>query len=98
MTHPELLLPSLMVAVAALSVLADALRVPYPILLVLGGLVIGFFPGIPEVELDPRLVLFLFLPPLLYVAAFFSSPRDLRRDARATSMLSIGLVPVMRLR
>jgi monovalent cation/hydrogen antiporter len=94
MTHPELLVPGLMVAVAALSVLADALRVPYPILLVLGGLVIGFLPGIPEVQLDPRLVLFLFLPPLLYVAAFFSSPRDLRRDARAISMLSVGLVLV----
>ncbi len=88
----EPLLLALMMAVAGLSVLARMVRVPYPILLVLGGLVLGFVPGMPAVELPPELVLVAFLPPLLYWAGFFSSPRDLRADARAISMLAVGLV------
>jgi monovalent cation/hydrogen antiporter len=92
MREPELLLLVLMVAVGGLSVLAGAVRVPYPILLVLGGLVLGFLPGVPPAELPPDLVLVLFLPPLLYQAAFFSSPRDLRADARAITLLAVGLV------
>jgi Na+/H+ antiporter len=88
----ELLLLLLMVAVAGLSILARPLRVPYPILLVLGGLLLGFVPGLPVVRLPPELVLVLFLPPLLYVAAFFSSLRDLRADLRAISLTAVGLV------
>jgi Na+/H+ antiporter len=92
MHEVELLLLGLMVAGAGLSVLARPLGVPYPILLVLGGLVLGFVPGVPAVELPPDLVLVLFLPPLLYSASFFSSPRDLRADLRAISLLAVGLV------
>jgi Na+/H+ antiporter len=92
MGEPELLLLVLMVAVGGLSVLAGLVRVPYPIVLVLGGLVLGFVPGVPGAELPPNLVLVLFLPPLLYQAAFFSSPRDLRADARAITLLAVGLV------
>jgi monovalent cation/hydrogen antiporter len=88
----EPLLLALMVAVAGLSVLARLVRVPYPILLVLGGLVLGFLPGMPEVELPPELVLVAFLPPLLYWAGFFSSPRDLWADARLISLAAVGLV------
>ena len=88
----EPLLLALMIAVAGLSVLARVVRVPYPILLVLGGLVLGFLPGMPAVELPPELVLVAFLPPLLYWAGFFASPRDLRADARAISMSAVGLV------
>jgi monovalent cation/hydrogen antiporter len=88
----EPLLLALMVAVAGLSVLARVVRVPYPILLVIGGLAFGFVPGMPEVELPPELVLVAFLPPLLYWAGFFSSPRDLRADARAISLAAVGLV------
>ena len=88
----ELLLLGLMVAGAGLSVLARPLGVPYPILLVLGGLVLGFVPGVSAVGLPPDLVLVLFLPPLLYSAAFFASPRDLRADLRAISLLAVGLV------
>jgi len=87
----ELLLLGLMAAVVALNALARVIRVPYPILLVVGGLVLGALPGIPEVQLDPDLVLVLFLPPLLYAVAFFSSLRDLRADLRGISMLAIGL-------
>jgi monovalent cation/hydrogen antiporter len=90
--EPELLLLVLMVAVGGLSVLAGTVRVPYLIVLVLGGLVLGFVPGVPPAELPPELVLVLFPPPLLYQAAFFSSPRDLRADARAITLLAVGLV------
>jgi Na+/H+ antiporter len=88
----EPLLLALMVAVAGLSVLARVVGVPYPILLVLGGLVLGFVPGMPAVKLPPELVLVVFLPPLLYWAGFFSSPRDLRADARPISLAAVGLV------
>jgi Na+/H+ antiporter len=92
MGEPELLLLVLMVAVGGLSILAGVVRVPYPIVLVLGGLLLGFVPGVPRAELQPNLVLVLFLPPLLYQAAFFSSPRDLRADARTITLLALGLV------
>jgi len=90
--HIELLVFGLLVAVSALAVLARLAQVPYPILLVLGGLVIGFIPGVPEVELEPDLVLLIFLPPLLYAAAFFSNLRELRANARPIGLLAVGLV------
>ena len=94
MDHVELIVFALLVAAAGLAVLARILKVPYPIALVVGGAGIGFVPGMPEVRLDPDLVLLIFLPPLLYGAAFFTSLRDLRRDARPIALLAIGLVAV----
>jgi Na+/H+ antiporter len=88
----ELALLALMAAVAGLLILARTIGVPYPILLVLGGLVLGFVPGLPTIQLAPELVLVVFLPPLLYQAAFFSSPRELQADLRPISLLAIGLV------
>ena len=82
----------LIVAVATMLAIAPALRIPYPILLVLGGLVIGVVPGMPDFELPPELVFFGVLPPLLYGAAFFTSLRDLRASARPIGLLAIGLV------
>ena len=79
-------------AVALLAQLARVLRVPYPIFLVLGGLAIGFVPGLPRIELAPELIFLVFLPPLLNSAAFFSSPRDLRAHLRPIGLLAIGLV------
>jgi monovalent cation/hydrogen antiporter len=92
MDHLGEVLLGLMVAVAALSALAGRVGVPYPILLVIGGLALGFVPGVPHLELDPELVLVLFLPPLLYSAAFFSNLRDLKANLRPISLLAIGLV------
>jgi Na+/H+ antiporter len=94
MEAPEVLIPTLFVAVTALSAAARWLDIPYPILLVVGGLAIGFVPGMPNVELEPDLVLLGFLPPLLYSAAFFADLRALRDDLRPISMTSIGLVLV----
>ena len=92
MSDLEPIVLGLLVAVAALSVLSRVIGVPYPILMVIGGLGLGLIPGAPEVVLDPELVLVVFLPPLLYIGAFFASLRDLRRDARSITMLSVGLV------
>jgi len=88
----EIFITALFVSVAGLNAIARWLAIPYPIVLVLGGLVIGLIPGIPEVELDPDLVLLIFLPPLLYSAAFFADLRALRTNARPISLLAIGLV------
>lgn len=79
-------------AAALLAQLARVLRVPYPVFLVLGGLLIGFVPGLPTVEISPEVIFLVFLPPLLNYAAFFSSPRDLRQHLRPLLALAIGLV------
>ena len=92
MEHLELIVFGLLVGTAALAVLANVVGVPYPITLVLGGVAIGLIPGMPSVELDPDIVLLIFLPPLLYGAAFFTSLRDLRAKARPIALLSIGVV------
>jgi monovalent cation/hydrogen antiporter len=88
----EVVLAAVLVSVAVLNALASRIGIPYPIVLVLGGLALGLVPGVPEVELDPELVLLAFLPPLLYSAAFFAEPRTLRTYARALSLTSVGLV------
>jgi monovalent cation/hydrogen antiporter len=83
---------ALLAAGTALLVLVPKLRIPYPILLVLGGLALGFAPGMPDLELPPDLVLVGVLPPLLYGAAFFTPLRDLRANKRPVGMLAFGLV------
>jgi CPA1 family monovalent cation:H+ antiporter len=88
----EILILGLCVALPALSVVARLLGIPYPIVLVLGAIPLGYVPGVPDAQLQPDLVLVIFLPPLLYVAAFFADLRALRADARALSLTSVGLV------
>jgi monovalent cation/hydrogen antiporter len=90
--HDSLVLAALLVAVALLLIAAQFVRVPYPILLVLGGLGLSLVPGIPTVELPPDLVLVAVLPPLLYGLAFFTSLRDLRENVGPISLLAFGLV------
>ncbi|HZB81440.1 MAG TPA: Na+/H+ antiporter [Rubrobacteraceae bacterium] len=92
MEHLGIVIVGLLVAVAGLALLARLLHIPYPIFLVIGGLAIGFLPGVPKIELPPDMVLLIFLPPLLYAAAFFTSLRDLRANVRPISLLAIGLV------
>ena len=82
----------LMVAAVPLALLARRLRIPYPVMLVLGGLAIGFMPGVPQVQLAPSLVFSLFLPPILYEAAFTTSWRDFKANRRSIFLLAIGLV------
>jgi monovalent cation/hydrogen antiporter len=88
----SLTLVGLLAAAAALLALADLIRIPYPIPLVLGGLALGFVPGMPGIELPPDIVLVAVLPPLLYGAAFFSPLRELRSNAKPIGLLAIGLV------
>src|SRR5919201_633902 len=93
-THEQLILLTLLVALAALLIAAPAVRVPYPIFLVLGGLALGFVPGVPSLALPPDVVLVAVLPPLLYASAFFTSLRDLRANWLPIGMLAIPLVIV----
>jgi Na+/H+ antiporter len=79
--------------VFGLGILARRLTIPYPILFVIGGLLIGFIPIFPsQLRLEPDLVFFLFLPPLLYIQAFYTSWRDFRFYIRPILLLAIGLV------
>ncbi len=84
----------LLVAVAALVTIARKFAIPYPILLVLGGLVLGFVPHLPPVTLNPDLVFLLFLPPLLYWEALNTPLREFRANLRPILLLAIGLVLV----
>src|SRR3954469_8963417 len=87
----QIFIAALFVSAAGLNALANWVKVPYPITLVLGGLVLGLIPGIPAVSLDPDLVLLVFLPPLLYAGAFFADLRTFRNDARVIALNSIGM-------
>ncbi len=92
--HEIEIILGLLLVVAALAVVAKMLAIPYPILLVIGGLVLGFVPGLPHVELNPELVFVLFLPPILTSAAWYTSWRDFRFNLRPILLLAIGLVLV----
>src|SRR5256885_1860413 len=82
----------LLIAVLALAAIARKLVIPYPILLVIGGLVLGLIPGVPTLRLDPDVVFLVFLPPILWSAAYFTSWRDFRSNLRPITLLAVGLV------
>src|SRR5438094_110090 len=88
------LLFGLLVAIVVLATLATRLHLPYAILLVIGGLLLGFIPGLPSIELNPELVLVLFLPPLIYSSAWLTSWREFRTRLRPILQLSLRLVLV----
>jgi Na+/H+ antiporter len=91
MSDVELVL-LLLVATTLLAVVAQRLNVAYPIVLVLGGLGLGLVPGLPRVQLDPDLVFELFLPPLLFAAAFFTPWPEFKTNLRPILLLAVGLV------
>src|SRR5262245_41531491 len=82
----------MLLTVAALALLARKLHVPYPILFVVGGLLLGLIPKLPPIRLTPELVFLFLLPPLLFPAALFTSWRDFRANLRPISLLAIGFV------
>ena len=84
----------LLAVVAALTWLAQRIKIEYPILLVVGGLIIGFIPGLPTIQLNPDVVFLIFLPPLLYYEAFQSSIRDFRTNLRLITLNAVFLVIV----
>ena len=87
-----LLILALLFSVFMMVMAAQKMKIAYPIFLVLAGLVISLLPGIPDVELDPDLVFLIFLPPLLYEAAWYTSWNDFWRWKRPISLLAFGLV------
>jgi monovalent cation/hydrogen antiporter len=86
------LLVGLLAAMAVVVRLAGRTAIPEPVLLVMAGLAVALIPGLPQVELDPQLILALFLPPLLYWAALHTDLGDLRRNLRPIALLAVGLV------
>src|SRR6185503_6257042 len=82
----------LLIAVAALVTLARRLDITYPIFLVIGGLVLGLVPHVPRIEMDPQVIFLIVLPPLLYIAAFFTGVTSLRANLGTISSLAVGLV------
>src|SRR5919201_963230 len=92
MGQAEILIAGLLVAIAGLSALARQLSVPYPIVLVVGGAMVGFVPGLPEVKLDPDVVLVVFLPPLLYGASIFANFNDLGAIVSPTDPLAAAAI------
>ena len=89
----ELVLGLLVLVTLAVTA-SRRLGIPYPIMLVVGGLLLGFVPGLPQPQLAPELAFLIFLPPLLFAAGYFTSLRDFRADLRAISLLAVGLVLV----
>ncbi|SEI53002.1 sodium/proton antiporter, CPA1 family [Dyadobacter koreensis] len=87
-----LIVISLLFGVSMLTMLSEKLRISYPIFLVIAGLLISFIPGIPHISLEPDWVFLLFLPPLLYFAAWNTSWKDFWFFKRSIGLLSIGLV------
>jgi Na+/H+ antiporter len=83
---------ALLIAVAALVTIARRLGIAYPIFLVIGGLLLGLVPGLPRIAIEPDVIFLLVLPPLLYIAAFFTPLRSLRANVATIGSLAIGLV------
>jgi len=87
-----LLILGLLFAVFLLVMLAQRIKIAYPIFLVVAGLAISFIPGIPALHLDPDVIFLIFLPPLLYEAAWYTSWKDFWKWKRAIALLAFGLV------
>ena len=93
MLHTQILLViGLLIAILGIHLLSAKWKISYPILLVLGGLAISILPGMPHVALDPDLVFLIFLPPLLYESAWYTSWHDFWRLRSAILLQAFGLV------
>ena len=82
----------LLFGIAFLGLLSNRFKFPFPIALVLSGVVISLIPGLPEISLHPEVVFIIFLPPLLYAAAWNTSWHDFKANIRPISLAAIGLV------
>jgi CPA1 family monovalent cation:H+ antiporter len=90
----ELTLLVLVVLVAALAALAQRVKTPYPIVLVLSGLALSFFPLIPHVSINPTFVFLVILPPLLFTSSLNTAWREFRFNLVSIAMLGFGVVGV----
>ncbi len=91
MENVELLIILVTVAVLLVEV-AQKFKIPYPIVLIVGGALVSFVPGTHNIRIDPNLVLFIFLPPILYYTAFWISNREFKKNLREIVSLALGLV------
>ena len=82
----------LLAVTLGLTAVADRKRIPASLLLVVGGIIAGFIPSMPEIKLNPEVIFLIFLPPLLYDAAFNISFKDFRNNLQTISTLAVGLV------
>lgn len=82
----------IMAIMIGLSAIADYIKLPYPILLIVAGIAVGFIPDLPKIDLNPEIVFLLFLPPLLYDAAFNISYEEFKVNINTISTLAITLV------
>jgi Na+/H+ antiporter len=82
----------LLASAVVLAIVAQRIQLPYPIILLVGGAVLGFTPGVPRLEIEPEIVLVIFLPPLLFSAAWLTSWQHFREHVRTIGLLAIGLV------
>ena len=91
----EMVFLLLLLFVVIFGALARKLEIPYPIVLVLGGLLLSFVPGVPTITLNPDVVFFVILPPLLYHAAWLTSWREFSYNLVSILLLAFGLVVVV---
>jgi len=92
MHHTLLLILGLLFAVILLVLFAQRIKIAYPIFLIIAGLIISFIPGMPTLHLDPELIFLIFLPPLLYEAAWYTSWNDFWKWKRSIILMAFGLV------
>jgi CPA1 family monovalent cation:H+ antiporter len=90
--NPVELIIGLIFVAALLATVARRIGIPYPVLLVLGGLVLGFMPGLPPVQINPDVVFLVFIPPLVYIAAAQVALRDFRSNLTPILSLAVGLL------
>src|ERR1700761_9797381 len=88
----ELVFLLLLLFVVVFAALARKIQIPYPIVLVIAGLVLGFIPGIPHITISPDIIFLVVLPPLLYPAPWFTSCRDVSHNILTILFLAFGLV------
>ena len=82
----------LLFGIAFLGTLSNRYNFPFPIVLVLSGVIISLIPGLPVITLNPEIVFVIFLPPLLYGAAWNTSWHSFKASIRPISMAAVGLV------
>src|SRR3954468_612785 len=92
MIHTVELILALLAAVVVLELAARRLAIPSPFLLLPAGIALGYLPNFPHLQLNPDLVLYVFLPPLVYIGSAWGSWVEFRRNIRPISLLSIGCV------
>ena len=86
------ILVALVLTTIPLVALAKRVNISYPIVLVVGGLFLGFVPGLPKIQLDPDIVLVIFLPPLLYWESITAPTDVMLENLGQISLLAVGLV------